>query len=289
MTWISTAEAVIRVGATPVFVDVDPNTYCVSLELVERSITSRTRAIIAVHLYGFPADVSRLRKLCDSRSIYLIEDCAQAHGAMVDEYTKVGNVGHVGTFSFFPGKNLGAYGDAGCIVTNDQSIASVCRELGNHGQIRKHDHVRIGRNSRLDGIQAAILSAKLPHLDCWLDRRRTIASLYLERLRCCSIGLPYCPRPEWHAFHLYVVICDQRDDLYRFLVANGIQVAIHYPRSLPQICVFEPYIDAPLRSNGYPVARRIAEQALSIPMSDQLSIDHVELISSCINRYFATR
>jgi dTDP-4-amino-4,6-dideoxygalactose transaminase len=286
MTWISTAEAVVRVGAMPIFADVSPITYCLDIENVEKNLTSKTKAIIAVHLYGHPADVVGLRNLCDLNNLYLIEDCAQAHGAMVDQKTKVGNIGHIGTFSFFPGKNLGAYGDAGCIVTQDETLAQICRELGNHGQIKKHNHVRVGRNSRLDGIQAAILSAKLPFLDCWLERRRNLAKLYQTLLSSCSVQIPNISDPENHAFHLYVVLCETRKSLLDFLSNNGIETSVHYPKALNRLSIFQNYKDINNNSDHKSVAETLAAQAISLPIGDQLTIDQVKYVCDCMQRYF---
>jgi dTDP-4-amino-4,6-dideoxygalactose transaminase len=283
MTWISTAEAVVRVGASPRFVDIDSTSYCIDVDKVEKTITRKTKAIIAVHLYGNAADVVRLRKVCEATGIFLIEDCAQAHGALVASDVKVGNVGHIGTFSFFPGKNLGAYGDAGCIVTNDEKLAKVCREIGNHGQIKKHKHNRIGRNSRLDGLQAAILSAKLPMLNKWIAHRQEVANYYSKNINPELMRLPELGTPGSHAFHLYVVLHESRDLLFAGLANFGIETAIHYPVALTDLGVFSQYIQEEDK-NTYPCAVKLARQALSLPISDQLSLAQAQFICESVNK-----
>ena len=282
MTWISTAEAVVRVGASPKFVDIDNINYCIDVEQVEKTISRKTKAIIAVHLYGNTADVIKLRQVCDAAGIFLVEDCAQAHGALLTSDVKVGNIGHAGTFSFFPGKNLGAYGDAGCIVMNDEALAKICREIGNHGQIKKHNHNRIGRNSRLDGLQAAILSAKLPMLNKWIAHRQEIAVYYSNNINPEILQLPQTDSPGSHAFHLYVVLHKSRDLLLSSLANFGIETAVHYPVALTDLRVFSRYIEK--ENKGlYTCARKVALQALSLPISDQLNLSQAQFVCECIN------
>ena len=211
MTWISTAEAVSRVGAQPIFVDVGDDA-CIDHSQIESLVTIRTRAVIAVHLYGQAAAVNLIRPLCDRLGLFLIEDCAQAHGAQIAG-KRVGNWGHAGTFSFFPGKNLGAFGDAGCIVTNDTNLSNQCRLISNHGQRSKHDHLRIGRNSRMDGIQAAVLLAKLPYLDQWLAIRRETADTYYKLLPE-NLPVQSPSNLDCHAYHLFVVRVMDRENLF---------------------------------------------------------------------------
>ena len=278
MTWISTAEAVTRVGARPVFVDVGPDA-CLDPDCIEAAITERTRAVIAVHLYGQPAAVDRIRLLCDRFGLLLIEDCAQAHGASIAG-RRVGNWGHVGTFSFFPGKNLGAFGDAGCLVTADPHLAEQCRRIGNHGQVAKHDHRRIGRNSRLDGLQAAVLLAKLPHLEAWLAIRRATASRYRELLPP-SLLLP-APQPnQEHAYHLFVVRLDQRQAIAASLAEQGIATAIHYPQGLPFLSVYrDPEAADP--AQAFPSCQALQSTILSLPMGDHMSAERTERVASAL-------
>jgi dTDP-4-amino-4,6-dideoxygalactose transaminase len=282
MTWISTAEAVVRQGAMPKFVDIDPLTYCIDTHKVEQSITEKTKAVIAVHLYGCPADVSFIRAICDKNNIFLIEDCAQAHGASVDG-VKVGNLGHISTFSFFPGKNLGAYGDAGCIVTDSEELALISRQIGNHGQSKKHEHRRIGRNSRLDGIQASILLAKLPFLDEWIARRRALACYYENELTTAHIKKPCFSQHDSHAYHLYVISVDKRRSLQAHLDSLGVATSIHYPSSLPDLAVFRSHVNC--SPSEYLHARSLARSCLSIPMSDQLRADQRSRVVEALNSF----
>jgi dTDP-4-amino-4,6-dideoxygalactose transaminase len=278
MTWISTAEAVSRVGARPIFVDVGPDA-CIDPDRIEAAITKRTRAVIAVHLYGQPAAVDRIRPLCDLRGLLLIEDCAQAHGASIAA-RRVGNWGHVGTFSFFPGKNLGAFGDAGCIVTADPELAEQCRRIGNHGQVVKHDHRRIGRNSRLDGLQAAVLLAKLPHLERWLAIRRATASLYHDLLPP-SLLLPAPRLDQEHAYHLFVVRLTQREAIAASLAAQGIATAIHYPQGLPFLPVYRDP-DAADPTQAFPSCKALQSTILSLPMGDHMNAERTEHVATSL-------
>ncbi len=210
LTWISTAEAVTNVGAEPVFVDINPRTYTIDPSKIEEKLTKRVRAIIPVHLYGCPADMNEIGSIADKYGLYIVEDCAQAHGAEYDG-KKVGTFGIASAFSFFPSKNLGAFGDAGAIVTNDKEISDLVRKISNHGQLNeKHKHFRIGRNSRLDSIQASILSVKLKYLDQWNDKRQKVASFYLSRLtEKTEFNLPYHEQNKKHVYHLFVLRCKQ--------------------------------------------------------------------------------
>ncbi|MEL6823570.1 MAG: DegT/DnrJ/EryC1/StrS family aminotransferase, partial [Calditrichota bacterium] len=211
-SWISTSEVVSTAGAKPVFVDVNPLYYTIDPQKVEQAITANTRAIIPVHLYGLPAEMDAIMAIADKHNLIVIEDSAQAHGA---EYrgSKIGTIGHAASFSFYPGKNLGAYGDAGGIVTNDANIARTCRMIGNHGQLQKHDHRIEGRNSRMDGLQAAVLKVKLKHLPQWTEGRRQAASVYDNLLQESGMQLPRAPEHSKHVYHLYVVQVDGRAEL----------------------------------------------------------------------------
>lgn len=278
MTWISTAEAVSRVGAQPVFVDIGLDA-CIDSDKIEEAVTSRTRAVIVVHLYGYPADVDKIRSICDRLGLFLIEDCAQAHGAKVAG-KNVGNWGHVSTFSFYPGKNLGAFGDAGCLVTQDPKLDEKFRQIRNHGQISKHDHRCIGRNSRLDGIQSAVLLAKLPHLKRWLAIRRSTAEVY-RKLLPQSILLPAPKVQNQHAYHLFVVRLNYRDKIAESLADQGINSAIHYPKGLP-------FIDCYRNTNAdpatlFPVCNKLQSSILSLPMGDHMSKDKTNYVSSSLN------
>lgn len=238
-TWISTAECVSTAGATPVFVDTHPDRYTILVDKIEEKITEKTRAIMPVHLYGMPADMDPIVELANKHKLIVIEDAAQAHGATY-KGKKVGHYGHAVSFSFYPGKNLGAYGDAGGILTADDEIALRCRMIANHGQLKKHDHQVIGRNSRLDGMQGAILLAKLPHLDKWISLRQQHAARYTELLS----GIPGLKLPEiaddcTHVWHLYVVQHENRDELMAQLKERGIATGIHYPHPLSLVPAYQ--------------------------------------------------
>lgn len=284
-SFIATSEAVTRMGHRVVFADVEPSTYTLDPEDVRRRITPRTRAIIAVHLYGQPCDMSALRAIAEEHGLKLIEDAAQAHGA---EYggRRVGGLGDGATFSFYPGKNLGAYGDAGAITTQDAAIALKCRMIANHGRTGKYDHRFEGRNSRLDGLQAAILRVKLAHLPEWLEQRRRVAAAYGEALSGIKgIELPITAAGRLHAYHLYVIRTDRRDELAAHLQQAGIQTGIHYPIALPKLAAYA-YLnqaDAPLFAN------RADSTLLSLPIGEHLTEEDARTVASTIRTFLGTR
>lgn len=273
-SWISTSETISQTGAKPVFVDIHPDTYTINPELIEQKITPRTKAIIPVHLYGHTAHISDIKKLCDKRGIFLIEDCAQSH-LTEEEGILAGTTGIASTFSFYPGKNLGAYGDAGAILTNDDNLAQKMRMYANHGALKKHEHQIEGINSRLDSLQAAILSAKLPFLKQWTDKRIHNAKLYTEKLKDAGLVLPHVRPITKHSFHLFVVRSAQRDNLKEFIESKGIQTAIHYPTALPNLPAYRYLKHKP---EDFPVASQYQKQILSLPMFPELTevqIDYV--------------
>jgi dTDP-4-amino-4,6-dideoxygalactose transaminase len=234
-SFIATSEAVARCGHHVVFADVDPDCYTLSAESVRGKLTKKTAAMISVHLYGHPSDMDALGQIGSENGLKIIEDCAQAHGAEF-KGRRVGTIGDVGTFSFYPGKNLGAYGDGGAIVTRDEGLATRMRMIANHGRVSKYDHEFEGRSSRLDGLQAAILSVKLRYIDGWTDHRIEIATHYLDHLQGISeLILPV--RKSWarQVYHLFVVRTESRDALAAHLRGRGIQTGIHYPISLPKL------------------------------------------------------
>ena len=261
-TWISTAEVVSSSGAQPVFIDMHADYYTLDVGKLEAAITPKTKAIIPVHLYGLAVDMDRVMALAEKHGLKVIEDCAQAHGATWNG-KKIGTFGHGATFSFYPGKNLGAYGDAGCMVTNDAHLAQKARTIANHGQPQKHTHTMIGRNSRLDGMQGAILSAKLPYLDQWTHLRQRHAQAYQQVLAELPIKLPSKPSAASHVYHLYVVQTEFRDQLKQELGQVGIQTAIHYPAPLPFTQV---YADQHGDPDKFPQAYTAKDKILSIPM-----------------------
>jgi len=281
-SFIASSEAVSRTGHKVVFADADAESYVISVEDVKRRITPKTKAIMAVHLYGHPCDMDALLDLANEHGLYIIEDCAQAHGA---EYKgkRVGSIGDVATFSFYPGKNLGAYGDGGAITTNNEDLAKKCRMIANHGRIAKYDHEFEGRNSRLDGLQAAILSVKLKYLSAWTERRIEIANHYSEHLKGVKdLVLPI--RQDWakQVYHLFVIRTDRRDELKDYLAELGIQTGVHYPISLPKLAAYEYTKQAqdPMFAN------QSDKSLLSLPIGEHLEPKQVESVVSAINRFF---
>lgn len=281
-SWISSAETISQTGATPIFTDVD-EFYTISVDDVEKKLTNKTRAVIAVHLYGQPADVTRLTQLCKLNQLFLIEDCAQAH------FSKMGSVcagtfGDVAAFSFYPTKNLGAYGDAGAVVTHHAHLAEKVRRLANHGGLSKDEHLMEGFNSRLDPLQAAALSVKLNYVMTWNDRRNEHASFYHDHLS--GIGDLIVPqvRPQTtHSFHLYVVRTSRRDLLKQFLSEQGIETQVHYPRALP----FEPaYQGLTLRSEHFPNASKFQQEVLSLPVYPELTEAQLGYVCDQIKKFF---
>ena len=281
-SFIATSEAVTRQGLKVVFADVDSRSYTLDVDDVVRRITPRTRAIIAVHLYGHPCKMDELLEICDKYNLRIVEDCAQAHGAEFHD-RRVGAIGDIGTFSFYPGKNLGAYGDGGAILTNDSELAKRCRMIANHGRIGKYNHEFEGRNSRLDGLQAAILSVKLRYLDKWIDRRNEIAQMYSDLLNGLSgVSLPSVSDKCRHAFHLYVIRTDSRNELAEYMKSQGISIGIHYPVCLSQLPAYKY-----LNQDGEDMFANYASHTLlSLPMGEHLSLDELNIIAKTIKCFF---
>ena len=277
-TYIATADAIARNNATPVFVDIYPRVYTLDLSAIEAAITKRTKAIVPVHLYGCPADMQPIMEIAEEYDLSVVEDACQAHGA---EYKgkKVGSIGDIAAFSFYPSKNLGCAGDGGMVVTNNDAIAMKIRELRNYGQRRKHEHVRIGYNSRLDELQAAILRIKLRHLERWITRRIEIATLY-DELLSSEIVKPYVPSDVKHAYHLYVIQTANRNEINRKLAMAGIETAIHYPTPIHRQASYA-YLNYDLGS--LPCAESIANRILSLPMYPFLDTSEIEYIVKELN------
>lgn len=278
-SFIASSEAVTRAGHRVVFSDVDPDTHTLSLPDLERRITPRTSAILVVHLYGRPCEMDALRAIAASRELKIVEDCAQAHGA---EYRgrRVGGLGDVGCFSFYPGKNLGAYGDAGAIVCDDAELATRVRMIANHGRVEKYDHRFEGRNSRLDSLQAAVLNVKLAHLEKWIRRRNEIADRYRAGLRETHLVLPPSA-PGRHAYHLFVVRTRHRQSLIDHLRATGVETRVHYPIALPKLAAY-----AYLGQAEEPMfANRADAEILSLPMGEHLTDQDVDAICSAIREW----
>ncbi len=279
MTWISTASAVVSVGAKPVFVDIDPAYYTIDETLIEEHITPQTKAIIPVHFYGNMANMDAIMDIATKHNLTVIEDCAQAHGAALNG-KKAGTWGHSASFSFYPGKNLGAYGDAGGMLTNDDHIAAQCRMITNHGQAGKHNHQLIGRNSKLDGLQAAILSVKLKYLDQWTEARINNAATYSQLLD--EGTLPQTRPNSKHVFHLYVVQVPERDKLIEVLKAENIFAGIHYPVSLPYLTAFAAYNHTP---SDFPVAYAFQSKIISLPMYAELTEAEIKQVATVVNEH----
>ncbi|MCI0751764.1 MAG: DegT/DnrJ/EryC1/StrS family aminotransferase, partial [Flammeovirgaceae bacterium] len=263
VSWISTSETISQTGAKPVFVDIDPKTFTIDPTLIEQKITSKTKAIVPVHLYGQMAHISTIKTICEKHKLHLVEDCAQSHFSSEDNVL-AGKWGIAGTFSFYPGKNLGAYGDAGCIITNNDLLAERCRMFANHGSLKKHDHQMEGLNSRLDTMQAAILSVKLNYIEAWTNARITNANYYHEHLKDVKeITLPSVRENTQHTFHLYVIRTTRRDELKMYLEKAGVQTAIHYPTALPNLPAYKYLNHGPA---DFPVASQYQREILSLPM-----------------------
>jgi len=273
MSWISTAEAVNTVGATPVFADILPEKFTIDPDKIRSKITERTKGIIPVHLYGKAAEMSEIMNIAKEFELKVIEDCAQAHGAEFGGQ-KISTFGDAATFSFYPGKNLGAYGDAGCIVSNNSELAEKCRMIANHGQLSKHNHQMTGRNSRLDTLQAAILKVKLKHIDEWTSQRIENAKYYNECLSDSNITLPVLDDSK-HVFHLYVINIDGRDEIKTELQERGVATQIHYPIALP---LLPPYI-AKENTTDYPIAIALAKNGLSLPLFPELKKSEIEYVA----------
>ena len=278
-TFIATAEPISRIGARPVFVDIDPLTYNIDPNRVEEAITPRTKAIVPVHLYGQPAQMEPLRDIASSHGLWLIEDAAQAHAAEYDG-KRCGSIGDLACFSFYPGKNLGAYGDAGAVTGNDESLLARVRKLRDHGRTTKYEHDEIGFGERIDALQAAILGAKLPHLEEWTEARRAHARLYNELLSGSRITTPFESPNVRHVYHLYVIRTPHRDTLLEHLKAKGIGAGIHYPIPLHRQPAYlkQGYGDVRL-----PITEQIASEIISLPMYPELEREQIEYVAQAVN------
>jgi dTDP-4-amino-4,6-dideoxygalactose transaminase len=283
-SWISTSETISQTGAKPVFVDIDPETFTIDVSKIESKINSKTKAILPVHLYGQAAHIGQIKKICDQHRVFLIEDCAQAHFTKEnDQY--VGTFGIASTFSFYPGKNLGAYGDAGAIVTNDDVLAKKMRMYANHGALVKHRHEMEGINSRLDALQASILSCKARHILKWTEMRIFNAALYTRFLQTLSaVRVPFVRPNTVHTFHLYVIRTEKRDELKEFLLSKGIETAIHYPAALPNLPAYK-YLN--LSRSDFPVASAHENKVLSLPMFPELTEDQIIYVCKTIENFFS--
>src|ERR1700726_1200209 len=283
-SFIASALAISHAGATPVLVDVDPFTYTIEVAAIERAITSRTKAIIPVHLYGHPADMDPIVHLAQRHGLVVIEDACQAHGARY-KGKRAGSLGHAAAFSFYPGKNLGAYGDAGVVVTSDDAVAKRLGMLRNYGQKEKYQHMFRGYNRRLDTLQAAVLRIKLKHLEEWNDARRQHAKSYGRLLGQSGIAVPRAAAHCESVWHLYVIQIDQRDALKEHLAGRGIGVGIHYP--IP-IHLQPAYRDLGYRPGDFPVTEDYARRILSLPMYAELTPEIIGRVAETLSEFAIT-
>lgn len=280
-TYIATALAVTYVGATPVFVEPDINTFLIDPTLIEAKITSKTKAIMPVHLYGQACDMDPIMEIAKKHNLFVVEDCAQAHGATY-KGKKVGSFGDVAGFSFYPGKNLGALGDAGAAVTNNKELADKIRALGNYGSDYKYHHIYQGNNSRLDEMQAAFLSAKLPHLDRMNEERRRIANMYTDGIKNPKVITPIVNEDCVPVWHIYGIRCAERDALEKYLNDKGIGTNKHYPIPMHmQDC----YKELNIPQGALPIAEEISSTELSLPMYYGMTDEQVQYVIDAINEF----
>ncbi len=283
-SWISSSETISQTGAKPVFVDIDPDYYSLNEQLLEAAITPNTKAIMPVHLHGQAVNMDEVMRIADKYKLPVIEDCAQSHFSEF-KGKRVGTFGIAASFSFYPGKNLGAYGDAGAIITNDAALAEKCKMYARHGALKKHEHQIEGINSRLDGLQAAILSAKLSHILDWTAARIRCADAY-DRLLS---GIPEIVTPKRrentrHSYHLYVIRAKNRDGLAKFLKERNIETAIHYPTALPNL---KAYAYLGHIAEDFPVATAYQSQILSLPIYPEMTTAQMEYVAESIKSFYS--
>ena len=281
-TFVATSWAISYVGARPVYVDVDDGTFNLNPKLVERAITPRTKAVMPVHLYGHPFDVDPILEVCRRHKLPLVEDAAQAHGAKYHGRV-VGTFGAISCYSFYPGKNLGACGEGGALVTNDDAFAARARSLREHGSTQRYYHDEVGFNYRMEGIQGGVLGVKLPHLDKWTQGRRRVAKKYHELLADTPLQLPREADFAESVYHLYVVRHPRRDDLKKHLEANKVGCALHYPLPLHlQKC----YASLGYKAGDFPVTEKAARECLSLPIYPELTDDQIQRVATVIKDFF---
>ncbi len=282
-SWISSSETITQAGSKPVFVDIHQDYFSLDESQLASKVTSRTKALIVVHLQGQMCDMDFIQSFCNQHNIYLIEDCAQSH---FSEYKgkKAGTFGIASSFSFYPGKNLGAYGDAGCMITNNDLLAEKLTMFARHGALVKHQHLIEGVNSRMDSMQAAILSAKLPYIHDWTNRRIENAKCYDQQLAGIdTIQTPKVRSHTKHSFHLYVIKAERRDQLAAYLKKEGIETAIHYPTALPNLKAYH-YLGH--LSQDFPVATSLQDKILSLPMYPELSGEMITYVGNTIKKFY---
>ncbi|MBX9806168.1 MAG: DegT/DnrJ/EryC1/StrS family aminotransferase [Flavobacteriaceae bacterium] len=278
-TYIASILAILQADLVPVLVEPKLETYNINPDLIPEKITSKTKAILAVHLYGQLSDMNQINEIAIQNNLIVVEDAAQAHGAISD-FRKSGNLSNVAAFSFYPGKNLGSLGDAGAVTTNDSELAKTIQSLRNYGSEEKYKNEFIGVNSRLDEVQAAFLSVKLPNLDAENAIRRAIAKRYISEIINDKIILPFWDLSENHVFHLFVIRTENRDHLQEYLLENGIQTMIHYPVPPHKQKAFETW-----NNLSFPITEKIHNEVLSLPMSPVMTVEEVDFIIAILNKY----
>jgi dTDP-4-amino-4,6-dideoxygalactose transaminase len=281
-SWISTTETITQAGGKVVFTDTEYDTFNLNAKLIESKITSRTVGIIPVHLYGQPAEMDAIMAIAKKHKLWVIEDCAQSHLARF-KGQQVGTFGNAATFSFYPGKNLGAYGDAGGLVTNDDQLADWCATYARHGG--KGEHIMEGINSRLDGLQAAILNVKVPHLQGWTERRRQVAARYNELLTGVGdLVLPKVAADRDHVYHLYVIRSEKRDALKKFIGDKGVGTVLNYPKALP---FYPAYSYLGHKPEDFPVAYANQSRILSLPIFPEITDAMQQYVANAVKEFFA--
>jgi len=282
-TFMATVAAIVDTGADPVLVDIDPATRNINPDLIEPAITSKTKAIVPVHLYGSMVDMDRIVKIAKKNNLIVIEDAAQAHGATYKN-KPAGSFGAAGCFSFYPGKNLGAYGEGGAVVTSDDALAEKLRMLRDHGSSRKYYHDSMGINGRMDGIQGAVLDVKLKYLPGWNKARNEAANKYRQLLNGLPVTLPAEIEDNYQVYHQFVIEVDRRDEFQKHMQENGIPTLIHYP--IP-IHLQKGYTTAGFKAGSYPVTERLAGRIVSLPIYPELKTEEIEYIADKIRKFFA--
>lgn len=278
-TFIATSLAVSELGAIPVFVEPNMKDYTIDPSKIEEKISDKTKAIIAVHLYGQCADMDSIMEISRKYNLKVVEDAAQAHGALY-KGRKAGSLGDIAEFSFYPGKNLGAMGDGGCVTTNDKDLAEKVRILGNYGSKIKYKHIEKGINSRLDEMQAAILNVKLNYLDKWNLERNRIANRYLKEIKNINITLPYVNKNNYHIWHLFVIRVKNRENFQKYLKNLGINTLIHYPTAIHKQIAYNEY-----SSYKLPISEEIASQVVSLPLFYGMTDEQIDYVINAINNY----
>lgn len=280
-SYIASSSAIAITGAKPIWVDADPKTYNIDISQIESKITKKTRAIMPVHLYGQPADMDEILAIAKRHNLFVVEDACQAHGASY-KGRKVGGVGDFAAFSFYPGKNLGAFGDAGAITTNSLELATKVRGMRNYGQKEKYHHVYLALNRRIDSIQAAILNVKLKYLSGTNEKRMKAALIYSKLLKGLPLTLPQIASDRSHVFHIYAIQTEKRDKLIKFLIKNGIETGIHYP--IP-IHLQKAYENMNFKKGDFPITEMISDRIISLPMFPEITDDQISFVTGKIKEF----